>query len=78
MWDGMCEVLTDRECTHVAIRRRLAEQHRERGAEPLPPKDYSKKLKPGRVDLRAENGGRGASGPAGTPATEGKRTGEGA
>jgi ferredoxin len=54
MWDGMCEVLTDRECTHVAIRRRLAEQHRVHAGEPLPPKDYSKKLKPGRVDLRAE------------------------
>lgn len=53
MWNGMCEVLTDRECTHVRIRRRLVEQGRARGAEPLAPKDYSKKLKPGRVDLRA-------------------------
>jgi uncharacterized membrane-anchored protein YhcB (DUF1043 family) len=65
----MCEVLTDRECTHVAIRRRLAEQHREKAAEPLPPKDYSKKLKPGRVDLRSERATRRTGG---TP-----RTGEG-
>jgi hypothetical protein len=53
MWNGMCEVLTDRECTHVAIRRRLAEQGRAKSTEPLPPKDYSKKLKPGYVNLRA-------------------------
>jgi len=53
MWNGMCEVLTDRECTHVLIRRRLAAQGRPRGSEPLPAKDYSKKLKPGRVDTRA-------------------------
>ena len=26
MWDGKCEVLTDRECTHVRIRERLAAQ----------------------------------------------------
>jgi ferredoxin len=70
MWDGMCEVLTDRECTHVAIRRKLAEQHRVKAAEPLPPKDYSKKLKPGRVDLRAERATHGAGGSS--------RTGEGA
>jgi hypothetical protein len=69
MWNGMCEVLTDRECTHVAIRRRLAEQHRAKAAEPLPPKDYSKKLKPGRVDLRSERATHGGTGPA---------TGEGA
>jgi ferredoxin len=54
MWNGMCEVLGDRECTHVRIRRRLAEQGRAAGTEPLPPKDYSKKLKPGHVDVRAE------------------------
>ena len=54
MWEGKCEVLTDRECTHVAIRRRLAEQNRSHPGEPLPPKDYSKKLKPGHVDIRAE------------------------
>jgi hypothetical protein len=56
MWDGKCEVLTDRECTHVLIRRRLELQHRSRGVEPLSPKDYSKKLKPGRVDLRGKGG----------------------
>jgi ferredoxin len=70
MWNGMCEVLTDRECTHVAIRRRLEEQHREKATEPLPPKDYSKKLRPGRVDLRAERATHGAGGSS--------RTGEGA
>jgi ferredoxin len=60
MWNGMCEVVTDRECTHVLIRRRLAEQGRATKAGPLPPKDYSKKLKPGRVDIR---GSRGAAKP---------------
>jgi hypothetical protein len=51
MWDGMCEVLTDRECTHVRIRRRLAEQGR--GAKSaLPPKDYSAKRGPGAVSTR--------------------------
>lgn len=54
MWEGKCEVQGDRECTHVLIRRRLAEQGRAKGAEPLPPKDYSKKLKPGRLSLREE------------------------
>lgn len=54
MWEGKCEVQGDRECTHVLIRRRLAEQGRSRGSEPLPPKDYSKKLKPGRLNLREE------------------------
>jgi ferredoxin len=62
MWDGMCDVLTDRECVHVAIRRRLAQQHRPHAAEPLPPKDYSKKLKPGRVDVRADRAARGTTG----------------
>jgi ferredoxin len=42
MWNGMCEVVADRECAHVLIRRRLAEQGRAVSAEPLPPKDYSK------------------------------------
>jgi ferredoxin len=72
MWDGKCEVLVDRECTHVRIRRRLAEQGRARGAEPLPPKDYSKKLKPGRVSLRdkdAAAGGDAGTGPAASPDT---------
>jgi ferredoxin len=57
MWEGKCEVLTDRECVHVAIRRRLAEQGRPKGSSPLPPKDYSKKLKPGRVDIRHGHAG---------------------
>jgi ferredoxin len=56
MWNGMCEVLEDRECTHVRIRRRLAEQGRPAVTEPLPPKDYSKKLKPGRLDIRVKHG----------------------
>lgn len=58
MWNGMCEVVADRECAHVLIRRRLAEQGRAKAAEPLPPKDYSKKLKPGHVDIRPERRGR--------------------
>jgi hypothetical protein len=52
MWEGKCEVLTDRECTHVRIRRRLAEQGRAKDAQPLAPKDHSKKLKPGSINLR--------------------------
>lgn len=52
MWDGKCEVLTDRECTHVRIQRRLAAQGRSKGGV-LPPKDFAKKLKPGSVNLRA-------------------------
>lgn len=55
MWDGMCEVVTDRECTHVLIRRRLVEQDRS-GFGALAPKDHSKKLKPGSVNLRGERG----------------------
>lgn len=52
MWNGMCEVLTDRECTHVRIQKRLAEQHRTaRGT--LAPKDFSKTLKPGVVNMRS-------------------------
>lgn len=51
MWNGMCEVLTDRECAHVKIRRRLAEQGR-KTAGVIPPKDYSAKLKPGALSLR--------------------------
>jgi ferredoxin len=53
MWNGMCEVLSDRECAHVRIRRRLAEQGRAaKGV--LAPKDNSAKLKPGSVNLRAK------------------------
>jgi ferredoxin len=51
MWDGKCEVLRDRECTHVRIKRRLAEQGRSRVAR-IEPKDYSAKLKPGAINLR--------------------------
>ncbi len=56
MWDGMCEVVADRECTHVRIQRRLAEQGRH-AQNVLSPKDYSKKLKPGSVNLRDKKGG---------------------
>jgi len=56
MWDGKCEVLQDRECTHVRIQRRLTEQGRT-GTGVLPPKDFSTKLKPGSVNLRAKKGG---------------------
>ena len=57
MWEGKCEVVTDRECTHVLIRRRLESQGRGRaagaaGSGVLAPKDFSKKLKPGKVNLR--------------------------
>ncbi len=51
MWNGMCEVLTDRECTHVRIRKRLAEQGRT-GKGTLAPKDFSTALKPGAVNIR--------------------------
>jgi ferredoxin len=51
MWDGMCEVLTDRECTHVRISKRLAEQGRARRSV-IPPKDYSAKRSPGSVNMR--------------------------
>ncbi|MDR3685962.1 MAG: methylenetetrahydrofolate reductase C-terminal domain-containing protein [Coriobacteriia bacterium] len=51
MWNGMCEVLTDRECAHVKIRRRLAEQGRGmKGV--IAPKDYSVKRGPGSVNTR--------------------------
>ena len=53
MWEGRCEVLTDRECTHVRIQQRLSEQGRgNEGA--LSPKDFSKALKPGNVNLRED------------------------
>lgn len=53
MWNGMCEVLADRECTHVRIQKRLVSQGRTGSTAPLAPKDFSKKLKPGSVNLRA-------------------------
>ncbi len=55
MWDGRCEVLTDRECTHVRIRRRLDDQRRALDGT-IEPKDFSKTLKPGGIDIR--KGGR--------------------
>lgn len=61
MWDGKCEVLADRECTHVRIQRRLAEQGRQ--VKPvLPAKDYSAKQKPGAVNLRRKHGESGDAG----------------
>lgn len=57
MWDGMCEVLTDRECTHVRIRNRLTAQGRA-GKGTLAPKDFSKTLKPGSVNIREQGGSR--------------------
>lgn len=60
MWDGMCEVVEDRECTWVRITRRLEIQGREDSARIAPPKDFSKSLKPGALDLR-EAGRRGGN-----------------
>ena len=57
MWDGRCEVLTDRDCTHVRIRRRLAEQGRS-AARVIAAKDHSAKLKPGSLNIRESKGGR--------------------
>ena len=70
MWNGKCEVLTDRECAHVRIRERLIEQGRGmKGV--IPPKDYSAKRGPGMIDMRGERksqksgkGGGAASGGA--------------
>lgn len=56
MWEGKCEVLTDRDCTHVRIQRRLANQARS-GSSVLPPKDFSKKLKPGSINMRPDRRG---------------------
>jgi ferredoxin len=56
MWNGMCEVLTDRECTHVRIQKRLAEQGRSAPKATLPPKDFSARHKPGHINMR--KGGR--------------------
>ena len=53
MWEGKCEVLHDRECAHVRIKRRLAEQGRSRSAR-IGAKDYSAKLKPGAINLRED------------------------
>jgi len=56
MWNGKCEVLTDRECTHVRIHRRLAEQGRS-STSSLPPKDYSAKRGPGSLNMREQRKG---------------------
>jgi ferredoxin len=53
MWEGKCEILRDRECAHVRIKQRLAEQGRSR-APRIEAKDYSAKLKPGSLNLREE------------------------
>jgi hypothetical protein len=63
MWNGMCEVLTDHECAHVRIRRRLAEQGR--AVQPvIPAKDHSVKRSPGSVNTRKQFPGRKATGSA--------------
>ena len=69
MWNGMCEVLTDRECAHVKIRRRLAEQGRSLTGV-IPPKDYSVKRGPGSVNMRAQLFGHAAPKDAATPDEE--------
>lgn len=56
MWDGMCDVVRDRECVHVLIRERLAEQGKD-ADRTLPPKDHSKKLKPARLSVRSTDAG---------------------
>lgn len=58
MWEGRCEVLADRECTHVRIRRRLAEQGR-RQVPVIPAKNHAATSKPGRLDLRGRAKGTG-------------------
>lgn len=58
MWEGNCEVLRDRECAHVRIRRRLAEQGRPWSGT-LAPKDHSAKLGPGYVNTRDDDRGGG-------------------
>lgn len=52
MWDGKCEVLRDRDCTHVRIHDRLIAQGRKQISGTPPPKDHSAKQKPGKVSLR--------------------------
>ncbi|MFU8891205.1 MAG: methylenetetrahydrofolate reductase C-terminal domain-containing protein [Anaerosomatales bacterium] len=74
MWDGMCEVLADRECAHVRIQRRLAEQGRVSLHAVIPPKDFSAKLKPGSVNLReGRERGRRKPSASGAPESEGGR-----
>ena len=70
MWNGKCEVLHDRDCTFVQINRRLASQGRGPASRIVPPKDFSKHLKPGSVDMRHARTKRakGAARAAGAPA----------
>jgi ferredoxin len=74
MWDGMCEVLADRECTHVRIHRRLAEQGRLAIHTVVPPKDFSAKLKPGSINMRdgRERGRKKAPAPDGSEGEGGR------
>lgn len=58
MWEGRCEVLTDRDCAWVRIHRRLEGQGRHLGEEAAPPKDHSKKPKPGSINIREGKGER--------------------
>jgi hypothetical protein len=52
MWQGKCEVLSDRECVHVRIHERLKAQGRaKRGT--VPAKHHGVKLQPGSLNLRA-------------------------
>ena len=51
MWDGMCEVIPDRRCTHVRIIEKLEAQHRPCG-EALSPKNFGVKIKPGHISVR--------------------------
>lgn len=54
MWEGRCDVLRDRECVHVRIARRLAEQGRPARGVIRPPKDFSVKRTPGSIDARGD------------------------
>ncbi|GAB4280328.1 MAG: methylenetetrahydrofolate reductase C-terminal domain-containing protein [Coriobacteriia bacterium] len=74
MWEGMCEVLEDRECTWVRIHRRLEEQGRSLGEGVAPPKDHSKKPKPGFINMRQarERPERSTEGPARRQAPAGR------
>lgn len=56
MWDGMCEVIPDRRCTHVRIIEKLEEQGRGVGGA-LAPKNFGVKIKPGHISLKKQRGG---------------------
>lgn len=58
MWDGMCEVIPDRRCTHVRIIEKLTEQGRIAN-HALAPKNFGVKIKPGHITLeKKRRGGR--------------------